>query len=366
MNDLDQLQEDLRATAPQPRPEFAARLERRVEAGFKAAKPARAPRRRVNLWGPAVALACTALIAIVAALGSVERGSDEEGGSMGSEAPAAQSMDEQESGGGGGEASSAAAPEPAPPAVLDDSRSAQFARERSRGRDGDRVVEQRTSLDLETNADDFAEVSDGVLRVADDSGSIVQSSNVSEEGGRGYARYDLRVPASRLDETMRDLSRLAHVTSRTASTQDITRSYVSATDRLDDARAERASLLKALERADTDVEAEALRRQIAIVRNRIAIATRDVQALQRRADRAKVSVTVRSTGKRGDEGGGAWTPGDAIGDAGRILEVAAGVVVVTAAALAPVALLALLVALAARAVRRRRREAALGPAPAAR
>ncbi len=72
MNDLDQLQEDLRATAPQPRPEFAARLERRVEAGFKAAKPTRAPRRRVNLWGPAVALACTALIAIVAALGRLD------------------------------------------------------------------------------------------------------------------------------------------------------------------------------------------------------------------------------------------------------------------------------------------------------
>ena len=158
-------------------------------------------------------------------------------------------------------------------------------------------------------------------------------------------------------ETLADLSRLAHVTSRTASSQDITRAYVSATDRLDDARAERRSLLKALERADTDIEAGAIRRQIQLVRDRIAIAERDVAALERRADRARVLVTVRSTGRRTE--GGVWTPGDALDDAGRILEVAAGVVVVTAAALLPVAILAALTVLTARGVRRRRREAAL-------
>ncbi|HEX8207767.1 MAG TPA: hypothetical protein VF587_17005, partial [Solirubrobacteraceae bacterium] len=83
--------------------------------------------------------------------------------------------------------------------------------------------------------------------------------------------------------------------------------------------------------------------------------------LQRRADRSKVSVTLRSTGEKTDEGG-AWTPGDALGDAGRILEVAAGVVVVAAAALLPLAILGLLAGAAARVLRRRRRDAALdGP-----
>jgi hypothetical protein len=147
------------------------------------------------------------------------------------------------------------------------------------------------------------------------------------------------------------------VTSRTASTQDITRAYVSAEARLEDARDERRALLKALEAADTDAEADSLRRQIRLARGRIAIAARDGAALRRRADRARVSVTVRSTGRRTD--GGAWTPGDAVGDAGRILEVSAGIVVVAAAVLIPVAVLALLAALAARTLRRRRREAAL-------
>jgi Domain of unknown function (DUF4349) len=194
--------------------------------------------------------------------------------------------------------------------------------------------------------------------VADEHDSIVLTSSVSEREGKAFARYDLRVPTSRLDDALAELTGLAHVTSRSSSTQDITRAYVSATDRLDDARAERDALLKALEKADTEIEAEAIRRQIALARDRIAVAQRDVEALQRRADRSKVTITLRSTGRATDEGG-AWTPGDALDDAGRILEVATGVVVVTAAALLPVAILGLLAGLAARTVRRRRREAAL-------
>ena len=377
MNDLDELRDDVRATAPQPRPEFAARLERRVEAGFKPVTPERAPR-RINLWGPAVALGCTVLIAFVVAIGSEGNGDDDEGTAGGGEVAAQEApsgLDEfrgsdDEGGGGGGQSQGA------PPSVLagesvaggaaqaGSSNGSAFrvpdARERRlRGRDGNRVVVQATRLELETAADEFTEATDEVLRVADDTGSIVHSSSVSERDGKGFARYDLRVPASQLEEALSALSRIAHVTSRNASTEDITRSYVSATDRLDDARAERDALLKALEKADTDIEAEAIRRQIRLARDRIAIAQRDVEALQRRVDRARVSVTVRSTGKRSE--GGAWTPGDAVGDAGRILEVAAGVVVVTAAALAPVAILALLAGLTARTRRRRRREAALDP-----
>ncbi|HEX2085676.1 MAG TPA: DUF4349 domain-containing protein [Solirubrobacteraceae bacterium] len=362
MNDLEQLREDVRATAPQPRPEFAARLERRVEAGFRTPKPSRAPRRRINLWAPSVAVGCMALIAVVIAIGTSGSMSDDDEDGGGGDVVLHERPAPQDAGGGAGQR----APSPAVTSgegtneslAADQSRRA-LRPGRVRGRGGNRVVEQRTTLELETAADEFTEVTDEVLRVADDTGTIVQRSSVSEQDGRGFARYDLRVPASRLDETLADLSRLAHVTSRTASSQDITRAYVSATDRLDDARAERQSLLKALERADTAVEAEAIRRQIRLVRDRIAAAERDVEALERRADRARVAVTVRSTGRRSE--GGAWTPGDALGDAGRILEVAAGVVVVTAAALLPVALLAALAALGARAMRRRRREAALGP-----
>ena len=355
---MDQLREDVRATAPSPSLEFTSRMDRAVESGF--ARDAREREtRRWSLWAPAAALACTALVAVVVGLASLDTGDDEQGGmvdgsAMQSEPAPARSGDE------GG---SAAAPPPAESVAPADG---QYLREfgsggnrRARGRDGNGVVERRTALELETGADAFDDDADEILRIADDTGSIVQSSRVSERDGKAFARYDLRVPSSRLDQTLADLTRVAHVTSRSSSSEDITRAYVSATDRLDDARAERDALLKALEKADTDVEAEAIRRQIALARSRIAIAQRDVEALERRADRTKVTITLRSTGKRAEDDGGAWTPGDALNDAARILEVATGVVVVTAAALLPVAILALLAALAARTVRRRRREAAL-------
>ena len=61
----------------------------------------------------------------------------------------------------------------------------------------------------------------------------------------------------------------------------------------------------------------------------------------------------------GEDDEGAWTPGDAFDDAVRVLEVAAGVVVIAGAVLMPFALVWLLGWLARRAVVRRRRERAL-------
>jgi hypothetical protein len=60
--------------------------------------------------------------------------------------------------------------------------------------------------------------------------------------------------------------------------------------------------------------------------------------------------------------GGPWTPGDALHDAGRVLEVLAGAALVGGAVLLPLALLAAAAAIAARALRRRRRESALDAA----
>jgi hypothetical protein len=57
--------------------------------------------------------------------------------------------------------------------------------------------------------------------------------------------------------------------------------------------------------------------------------------------------------------GGRWTPGDALGDAARVLEVIAGVLLIGAAVLLPVGLIAVLAAYAGRLVVRRRRERAL-------
>ena len=49
---------------------------------------------------------------------------------------------------------------------------------------------------------------------------------------------------------------------RSQSGQDVTQEVVTAADRLQAARAERRSLLRRLENADSDTEAEALRRRL--------------------------------------------------------------------------------------------------------
>jgi hypothetical protein len=67
-----------------------------------------------------------------------------------------------------------------------------------------------------------------------------------------------------------------------------------------------------------------------------------------------------------EEAAGPWAPRDALGDALRVLEVAAGVALVTLAVLLPLALLALIAWPLGRAITRRRREAALDAPPPAR
>jgi hypothetical protein len=359
IDDPERLREDVRATAPEPRPEFTAQLERRVEAGFAAPKRPRR-RRQPGLLRPAMALAASLLLVAVAGGVALNGAGTDEGAGGGGLFDASRQAPGDEGAASGGSGPAPPAGEAAAPSVERLDQAAPTTRS-NESRPGDRrLVEQRTALELEAGRDEFGEVTAGVLRIADQTAAIVQRSNVSEQGGRGLATYDLRVPASRLDDALAQLSRLGTVTSRTASAQDITRPYVSARARLDDARAERQALLKALQRADTAAEADALRRRIRLARGRIAVAERDVRALQRRADRARVDVTVRGTGRLSEEGA-TWTPGDALDDAARILEIALGVVLVVLAAALPFLLIAVLWVAAARLARRRRREAALDP-----
>lgn len=82
--------------------------------------------------------------------------------------------------------------------------------------------------------------------------------------------------------------------------------------------------------------------------------------LQRRASFSHVSLRIESGAARTSPGGGTWGFDDAIGDAGRILAVAAAVAVVGLGVLAPIALILLLAWLGNRIWVRQRRERALG------
>lgn len=225
-----------------------------------------------------------------------------------------------------------------------------------------RKVERNASIAIETPVDEFDKTTDAVNAVMARFGGIVASSQIGQsDAGGGEATFDLRIPTNRLDRALAALSKLGHVTERSQGLRDITGSFTSAQSRLTDARAERRGLLRALERATTQAQIDSLKAQLRSVGARIGNLKSQLSSLKRRADLATVDFTVRGSGK-GGETGGDWTPGDAAGDALRVLEVLAGVLLIGLAVLVPAALLGGAIAYGVRFGRRRRRETALDPA----
>jgi len=400
LRELEELVLDIRATAPEMTPAFAARLEHDVSEGFPTPREQPAlvhrPGRRWLLL-PAVGSVATVLVALVVVLGSGST-SDElssGAGTTANEVGAVQSEQAPRDAGAladepgvdadadadestsslerrkstGGSAAQALEPAPAPPAdraAPAPATSAAPAPAPSAsvgGAPGGRKVERNAAIAIETRADEFDTTTDAVNAVMARFGGIVASAQIGQsDASGGEATFDLRIPTSRLDRALTALSALGHVTERSQGLQDITGSFTSAQSRLTDARAERRGLLRALERATTQAQVDSLKAQLRSVGGRISAHTRRLASLKRRADLATVSLTVRGTGKSTQTGGGSWTPGDAAGDAVRVLEVLAGVLLVGLAVLVPAALLGAAIAFGVRLGRRRRRETALDPA----
>jgi hypothetical protein len=174
------------------------------------------------------------------------------------------------------------------------------------------------------------------------------------------------VPERNLDATMAELARLGAVRDRSQRTEDITAQAVSARDRLQDARAERRSLLRQLEDATTLQAAAALRARLRDVSAEIEAARAGLRRVNNRAAFATVTVTLLADAAAApageEEDDGVWSPGDAAQDALRVLEVIAGVALIALAVLLPLAVVVIALWLAARWGSRRGRERALDTA----
>lgn len=372
LRELEDLVHDIRATAPEMSPGFAASLEHRVAGGFPATDehPARRGPRRWVLF-PAAGALCAALVGLVIVVGNNAGMSEPASGpvadaptaSSGESAATALSADrarepaaapvapQASSGGSSGQALDRASRAPAPVAA-------------EPGR-GPRKVQRSADLVLRVPTSKLDSTSDGVIRTVDRFGGIVASSSSASDDDGGEATFALRIPTDRLDDALAALSKLGHVAQRSQDLTDITGSFTSVQDRLSDARAERRGLLGALAKATTQAHIDSLRARLRTVRSQIARLNGDLESLRRRADLSTVSVTIRGDGSAAGGGagsGGSWSPGDAARDAVRVLEVMAGVMLIALAILAPLGLLALVGAAGVRATRRRRRESALDPA----
>jgi hypothetical protein len=336
--ELQELALLLRADAPQPSEAYSQSLGRRVEQGFPR-KPRISWRRFAT---PAFVSGLIALPIVLIVIAGGSGGSGESGGSL-------------SSGGGGGDSagSSSSSAEVAPDQAAPQAAGGGFAPGRP-----DRKIERSFSLQLEAPVDHMQHVADQETAVTTRHGGFVLSSSVSTGDDGSGGDFNLRIPASEVRPALRDLAALADVRSQSQTGRDVTPAFVTARDRLQAARAERKSLLRRLEAAATDTEAEAIRRRLDIVAGEINGLRGRLHALRLRTDYAV--VTVELLAKDSDGGGaGGGSFGDAMHDAGDILVATAGILIRVLAVALPLALLALLGWLAGRLVQRRRRESAL-------
>jgi Domain of unknown function (DUF4349) len=229
---------------------------------------------------------------------------------------------------------------------------------------GGRQIVQSAQLALSTRPTRIDSVAEQVFVVIAAQNGVVDSSNVTAaNNSSGYAQFELSVPSVNLGQTMAALSRLrgAAVVSRTDASQDVTGQLGGAGRRLADARALRTSLLRKLAIASTATAIDSLRLQIRDANASIAGDLATLRAMHRAVDLSAIALTINASTIPGHpvSGGSSFTLGGAAHDAGRVLVIAAGVALISLAALVPLAMLAGVVLWLGYAIRRRRREHAL-------
>src|SRR4051794_15007705 len=316
MPDQFDLEALVRETRPAPHPRWTDRMDRRVAEGFL--KPPRRHRWESLRGGILAAGAAASVIAVLVLIIGVALRSG--GGD-----------DLSSSSGGSSTAARKAVPPGRPTSDSAGSAGAVAPQERD--------VIRSVSLTLSTTRADVEGVSDQVIRVADTLGGYVQNSSIT---ARQSADITLRIPSAKLQQALAQLSRLAHVRSRTQEAQDVTDQRSALEARVRDARAYRDSLRNRLARAASDREASSLRGRLARAERTLRARERDVAQLARETSYATLDVRVRGDRSSGaaPAPAGRWTTGDALHDAGRVLEVIAGVALIALAIAAPLALLA--------------------------
>jgi hypothetical protein len=220
-----------------------------------------------------------------------------------------------------------------------------------------RDIERSAEIALLADPDDVADDSAAVFDAVHDARGIVLRS-ATTSGKRAGARFDLLIPSAQLGDALAAFSAIDEVRTRHEATEDITSPTVNASEKLRDSRARIDGLLTQLARAETETEMNVIEAELARERRHATNLRAQLDKLEQRTDFSRVSVKIETGGSSTDSDG-AWGIGDAFGDAGHILGIAAGVTLIGLAVLAPLALIALLAWLAHRTWVRTQRQRAL-------
>jgi hypothetical protein len=344
---MELLQEEV---TPAPDPRFAAEMDGWVAAGF----PRRQPQRRVA-WIDRAARAVRTPLGMAAASAAVA-------GVVIALLVVGDSTQQTTSPSVAGRGGATTPTEPLAPAPTLSESGKQAAPPAAAGvapGEENRRIERSSQMTLAAPADDFQSVGDRILRITDSHNGFVLRSNVST-GESPSGDFQLRVPSDQLQATLRDLAALGDVRARNDTGQDVTREYVSVTDSLSAARAERRALLRRLAAADSDTRIQQLRDRLDANAQEIARLRGQVRDLRERTNYASVSVTLVE--KKGGSGSGAAAGNgtdDALDDSLGLLVGSFNWLLRALGVLIPAAILGGAAWWAGRTVRRRRREAVL-------
>jgi hypothetical protein len=230
---------------------------------------------------------------------------------------------------------------------------------------GHRDIERSASIVLGTKPGEVAGAASKVYAAVHAANGVVLNSSVeSGRTGPTGASFSLLIPSRKLDDALAEFSKIAEVRSRHDATNDITAPTVGVTEELRDSNASIEGLLKELGSVETEAERESVEARLREERRRHAAIRASLEHLHKRASMSEVSLRIVTDHGAGvvppskDDSG--WSVGDALHDAGHILTVAAGVLLIGLAILAPIALIALLFWSLNRFRVRRLRERALG------
>ncbi len=372
---LEELERQLRAERPEIDQEFARQLDDWAAAGFPRGGEldrrvrGRAGRRflgavgtrlrsgweRVTAVPPRRLLAPVGAAATLVVVGAVVVSQGGGGGNLSSsetsvessaskEVAPTQGLDSLGSGGGGptsDEAAEAAPTAPAPAASGDSATALPPPGNEDRGGISqgvdDRLQDATARMRLGAPEGEVQEVANGVVSTTDRYGGVVINSEVTSDQGGARAAFELEIPFAKLDAALTDLSELGDVISRTEAAEDITNDAVRAQRDYANVREQIADKRIELIEADTREERLILKSQIASLEAQADTYEAQFNGVRREARFATVNVDVTSDGPDSDEEGG-WGIGDAIDDAGSVLETIGGIALVSLAVLLPLAL----------------------------
>ena len=220
-----------------------------------------------------------------------------------------------------------------------------------------RLVERRSTLTLATTPATLQAVANQIVTATEQEGGVVANSSVAVQGSASYANFELQVPSGHLAPLISTLSGLAGVRGLNQTTRDITDGYDKERALLADREAERASLLKQLATAATAASETSLQRQLNRVEARIAAEHHTIDMLLTEGHTAVLYVNVvpGASAKHSTVG----PLGTAFNRALHALEEILALALIALAIALPFALCALALWWAASGIRQRARERAM-------